>query len=459
HKSQGLTFERAIIDANNSFAHGQVYVALSRCKTLEGMVLASCLNRSAIICDTTIKEFDHEIEQRLPDEQQLRELQRCYFLDLLSDQFNFHLLEQRLLQVVRIMDEHLYRLYPQLLIRYKEASDTFKTKVGKVAKTFNTQYSKMVMSTEDYANDPALNSRITSGAHYFRQELEALFSSLLDETRIGTDNKEVKKKFTEAFAHLKEMTYVKIGTLALTEKEGFSVSAYLKNKARLMLSAEDNQMERKERNNHSSRQEKAQVPSDILHPVLYSELIEWRKAEAKAQGTNVPVYTVVQQKAILGIVNLLPRDASELLCIPYIGKQTVEKYGEKLLDIVNQYIEKAKVTRQEFHVTASKEKNTLSKSPTKEITYKMFRQGMNVEEIAEIRGFVTGTIVGHLEPYLRKGDVSIQELVSQEKIDIITHYLQEHEGQGETLSVIKTALGEEISYTDIRAVMTSLQKK
>ena len=41
HKSQGLTFERAIIDARNSFAHGQTYVALSRCKTLEGMVLES----------------------------------------------------------------------------------------------------------------------------------------------------------------------------------------------------------------------------------------------------------------------------------------------------------------------------------------------------------------------------------------------------------------------------------
>jgi superfamily II DNA helicase RecQ len=198
----------------------------------------------------------------------------------------------------------------------------------------------MVMSTEDYANDPALNSRITSGAHYFRQELEALFSSLLDETKIETDNKEIKKKFTEAFTHLKEMIYVKNGTLALTEKEGFSVSAYLKNKARLMLSAEDNQMERKERNNHSFRQEKAKVSSDILHPVLYSELIEWRNAEAKAQGANIPVYTVVQQKAILGIINSLPRDASELLCIPYIGKQTVEKYGEKLLDIVNQYVEK-----------------------------------------------------------------------------------------------------------------------
>lgn len=46
HKSQGLTFEHAIIDASHSFAHGQTYVALSRCKSLEGMVLGAPLGRA-----------------------------------------------------------------------------------------------------------------------------------------------------------------------------------------------------------------------------------------------------------------------------------------------------------------------------------------------------------------------------------------------------------------------------
>ena len=41
HKSQGLTFEKAVIDAEKAFAIGQVYVALSRCTTLEGLVLSS----------------------------------------------------------------------------------------------------------------------------------------------------------------------------------------------------------------------------------------------------------------------------------------------------------------------------------------------------------------------------------------------------------------------------------
>ena len=58
HKSQGLTFEHAIIDASRSFTHGQTYVALSRCKSLEGMVLSSPLSRSAIISDSTVDSYN-----------------------------------------------------------------------------------------------------------------------------------------------------------------------------------------------------------------------------------------------------------------------------------------------------------------------------------------------------------------------------------------------------------------
>lgn len=57
HKSQGLTFDRVIIDAGRSFASGQVYVALSRCRTLEGIVLKSKITPEAIFCDPRIEKF------------------------------------------------------------------------------------------------------------------------------------------------------------------------------------------------------------------------------------------------------------------------------------------------------------------------------------------------------------------------------------------------------------------
>ena len=58
HKSQGLTFERAIIDAEASFAHGQTYVALSRCTSLEGLVLKTPISSNAIINDKTVSTFN-----------------------------------------------------------------------------------------------------------------------------------------------------------------------------------------------------------------------------------------------------------------------------------------------------------------------------------------------------------------------------------------------------------------
>ena len=57
HKSQGLTFDRLIVDAGKSFASGQVYVALSRCRTLEGIVLKSKISSDVIFSDRRVAEF------------------------------------------------------------------------------------------------------------------------------------------------------------------------------------------------------------------------------------------------------------------------------------------------------------------------------------------------------------------------------------------------------------------
>ena len=57
HKSQGLTFDRAIIDVSRSFAAGQTYVALSRCRTLEGIVLSNTIGWRTIKCDRIVQAF------------------------------------------------------------------------------------------------------------------------------------------------------------------------------------------------------------------------------------------------------------------------------------------------------------------------------------------------------------------------------------------------------------------
>lgn len=57
HKSQGLTFERVIVDVGNAFASGQVYVALSRCTSFNGLILNSKITKESIIVDSKVIEF------------------------------------------------------------------------------------------------------------------------------------------------------------------------------------------------------------------------------------------------------------------------------------------------------------------------------------------------------------------------------------------------------------------
>ena len=73
HKSQGLTFDKVILDVHRSFMPGQAYVALSRCRSLEGLVLLYPLNRWAIKTDPIALEFIKTIEMNPLTEEQVEE--------------------------------------------------------------------------------------------------------------------------------------------------------------------------------------------------------------------------------------------------------------------------------------------------------------------------------------------------------------------------------------------------
>ncbi len=77
------------------------------------------------------------------------------------------------------------------------------------------------------------------------------------------------------------------------------------------------------------------VSTDVLHPELYARLKQWRYELAVEK--ELPPYTILQQKALIGVCNTLPTNSKELLKIPGIGKKIIENYGETLLEIVSSY--------------------------------------------------------------------------------------------------------------------------
>lgn len=68
HKSQGLTFDKVLIDAGKAFTYGQVYVALSRCRTLDGIVLKSQISQDVVTIDPIVTEYLQLAERIWPDE-------------------------------------------------------------------------------------------------------------------------------------------------------------------------------------------------------------------------------------------------------------------------------------------------------------------------------------------------------------------------------------------------------
>ena len=474
HKSQGLTFERAIIDARNSFAHGQTYVALSRCKTLDGMVLESPLCREAIISDSVVDNFTKAVERNKPGNKQLNDMQKAYFFDLLSDLFNFYSIEQAYKRLLRMMDEDLYRLFPKQLAEYKALEPHMKERIVEVARRFRNQYTRLINESEDYAGNQELQERIRSGAGYFRKELEPV-RALFDKTNMPLDNRELRKQLNERLQTLDDALCIKESLLDTVCTSTFTVSDYLKQKAKVMLSLEEDsstsasssrapgeKRERKERAASSrSGKVKVDVPTDILHPELYRALAEWRTE--KTREANVPAYVIMQQKALMGIVNLLPDTPAALEAIPYFGAKGVEKYGLEILGIVRKYMKENQVDRpevKEIFISAKEHKKDKKKEEKKElkkdtkiVSYEMFCQGMSIEEIAKARDLVTGTIAGHLEQYVRSGKIKVEQVVKAENLAKIRKYLEEHEYMG--MFAIKAALGDDVSYADIKFALVA----
>ena len=127
--------------------------------------------------------------------------------------------------------------------------------------------------------------------------------------------------------------------LEFTAGTGFETCAYLRKKDLLSIEGPGpapKKAKSTSEENKKTKEQKMEVPADILHPRLFSALVAWRRSEATAR--NVPAYVVLQQKAILGISNLLPQDLPSLLRVPYFGKAGAEKYGERILEMVKEYL-------------------------------------------------------------------------------------------------------------------------
>ena len=347
HKSQGLTFDRAIIDAGLSFTAGQVYVALSRCKTLEGLVLASPIRLQSIYNDPRVMQYiADEASAATRSIEALPQLKEQFHREQLCELFDFGDLIRKYDALLRQLQEHFYNTYPRLVTAHKSARQDLNAKITEVANKWTTLIRSM--NGEQLA-DTAFAERVNRSAVYFLDTLTDILGQLLETTDVETDNKVVARRMKDVLADLQLSYLIKTNLLQHVARESFSMETFLHTKQHAVLEAmDDAEPKKKKRGRKGDKKEettKVEVDAgDIKHPQLFDKLRRWRFARAKQMG-DLPPYIVLSQKALIGIVNSLPADMKALLRVPYFGKKGAEKYGDEILRIVNKYCEEQHVER------------------------------------------------------------------------------------------------------------------
>jgi len=446
HKSQGLTFDKAVIDAEFAFAHGQVYVALSRCKTLEGMVLSSPIPSRGIQTDESVLNFVERVRQNLPSENRLQAAKVFYQQQLLLECFDFQLLHNRLNYFVRLLAGNTSLVQISGVSDMVQLREMAEKQIFTVSEKFKQQLRTFFVQQSLPESDAYILERIGKASEWFQDKFSLIFDDLSQKFQMKTDNKELGKKIGNALNNLKQEILVKLAGIKSCEK-GFSPPHYLRSisKAEVAFSPE--------------KGKKSQTPvyseSDIEHPELFLHLKDWRSRIAKEHG--LAHFQILHQRVLIQIVVNLPDNRTHLKRIKGVGKKTLEKYGEDILALVAGYRKKHRIDRVKLpDVKDDAERNTSSEksasgSNTRKISFDMFNKGFSLARIAEERGLVESTIQGHLCFFVEKGNLDINRLLSPEKQKAIESALTQ--STNNSLKVVKQELGDHYSYGDIKLVL------
>ena len=234
HKSQGLTFDKAIINAGKAFSFGQVYVALSRCRSLEGLVLSTPIARHVVMSDPMIASFNKAQEQNHPTAMQLKQDRRNYERDVLCSIFNYSDLQKRLDFVARLADQYIARIDQQYVDMAKAVADECRLKLTNVGNTFGFQIAELSALAERYEDNPQLQERINKGNTYFLTQSTDILTDFIEKEIPKIGNKTNAERYGNEFDLLKQeyelKTQILIGII-----NGFSLERYWAAKAKASM--------------------------------------------------------------------------------------------------------------------------------------------------------------------------------------------------------------------------------
>lgn len=352
HKSQGLTFSKAIVDAGESFAPGQVYVALSRLTSLDGLVLYSKIRLGSINTDQHALDFALLERDDQSLHQDLKEGEKQYVHSKLLEVFSFTSLTDVLEQFQTSMFDRRLTFLDEATELTKALSEKAKA-MEVVAEKFVKQMAQLLKtaSEDKYVN---LWERVDAAGNYF----------------LETMNKELFIPLEQHYNNVKNLKKVKQYLQDLTEL------------------------------------------SDLIKRKKYQLEQAMQLTTSLAAGSDPA--SLIQELQLSGK-----------------KKVEMEKEGDEVIE--------------------KEPKVKAKKGDTQRLSLELFKQGKTIEKIAEERGLNKSTIEGHLASFIFTGEVAVNEIVKEDKLKVIVDVIEE---MGDLrISLYKDRLGEDYSYSEIKAVL------
>lgn len=289
HKSQGLTFEHAIIDAGQSFAPGQVYVALSRCRSLEGLVIASRINDSAIINDERVDNYiAKQEEDALRSIEQLPQLKQDYFRQLIIELFDLRDLQSTEDRLLRIMLEFFSGTNASLAQLHRQTAAELKEKVTDVAiKWING----IAATSYDQLNSTAFLERIKRSAEYFSTNIESTLAKAIELTpNVQSNNKQAMQRLKDTCSDLTYLYRFHILLLKSITEKGFTAPSYLREKQRSMVIAIEG--EQTLRRKKKAKEKKPKEEKEKTYVTSYKLYLDGMSIPDIAAARNLTISTV-----------------------------------------------------------------------------------------------------------------------------------------------------------------------
>ena len=445
HKSQGLTFDKVIIDAGEAFAPGQVYVALSRCTSLNGLVLKSKIRTGSLLTDPKIIQFARNSSSSAQLQNELSQAKKEYQLRILVDSFNYHNAINNAVSLKEYVLENIESFNKEAADWIEKLLNQLNTLQETAVKFHGWLQVQFLQPEAPEENKVLLEKTIKASAH-FVNELELIINSL-GNTTLVTDSKlhakECNELLKDIFAGLSAKKHLITGFSGKID-----IAAWHQRKRNFVLPSFPV-------NVYAGA---ATQKTDSPHPALFMQLKKQR--DAFCEKRDLPVYMVANSQTLDEMARYLPQSLEELKKISGMGEAKIRQYGQPFLDIILDYCHEHGLSSHIQEKTPKRERKQKTgvakkKGDSHAESFRLFNEGKTIADIAKERKLAISTIEGHLCRFISNGEINIEEVIGKEKAAMILEALKDYDGT--SVGPAKAKLPPEINYGEIRMVVAGMK--